>query len=88
MGRSTLVEDFNGKRAKIKTADQNYIDTMFVDQRNNSSEKGKKLVICCEGNSGFYEIGIIGTAVKAGYSAVGWNHPGFAESTVRATKFF
>lgn len=47
-----------------------------------SSDKGKYLVICCEGNAGFYEVGIIGAPMKMGYSVVGWNHPGFGESTV------
>lgn len=78
-GRTQLVEGFNGKRAKICTADGNTIDTMFVDNR--KTQKGKTLVICCEGNSGFYEVGIMTTPIKAGYSALGWNHPGFAGST-------
>ncbi|XP_073956136.1 phosphatidylserine lipase ABHD16A [Choristoneura fumiferana] len=79
-GRTQLVEVFDGQRTKLKTADGNEIDTMFVDNRA-QSPKGKILVICCEGNSGFYEIGIMTTPVKAGYSALGWNHPGFAGST-------
>lgn len=65
---------------------------MFVDRRNNSKqETGKKspnsngdiLVVCCEGNAGFYEIGIMTTPLDAGYSVLGWNHPGFGGSTVR-----
>lgn len=63
------------------SADRNEIDTMFVDNRLDSS-KGNTLVICCEGNAGFYEIGIMTIPIKAGYSALGWNHPGFAGSTV------
>ena len=39
-------------------------------------------VICCEGNAGFYEIGAMGTPIDLGYSVLGWNHPGFAGSTV------
>ena len=39
-------------------------------------------MICCEGNAGFYEVGIIGAPMKMGYSVLGWNHPGFGESTV------
>lgn len=80
-GRTTLVENHNGKRARIGTADGNTIDTMFVDNRTRFL-KGKILVICCEGNSGFYEIGIMTTPMKCGYSALGWNHPGFAGSSV------
>ena len=43
--------------------------------------KAKTLVICSEGNAGFYEIGTMGTPIEAGYSVLGWNHPGFAGST-------
>lgn len=75
------MEELGGQRARIGTADQNIIDTMFVDKR--PSAKGKILVICCEGNSGFYEIGLMMPPAKAGYSTLGWNHPGFAGSTVR-----
>lgn len=75
------METYDGKRSKLKTAEGNLLDTMFVDNRKISS-KGKILVVACEGNSGFYEIGIMTTPVKAGYSALGWNHPGFASSTV------
>ncbi|CAB3253417.1 unnamed protein product [Arctia plantaginis] len=48
----------------------------MLSMRNQSlPSQGKILVICCEGNSGFYEFGIMTTPVKAGYSALGWNHP-------------
>ncbi|CAH0716226.1 unnamed protein product, partial [Brenthis ino] len=79
-GRTNLVETYNGKRSKIITCDGNVIDTMFVDNRLDSS-KGRILVVCCEGNSGFYEIGIMTNPIKTGYSAIGWNHPGFGGST-------
>lgn len=39
------------------------------------------MVICCEGNAGFYEIGIMATPISLGYSTLGWNHPGFYGST-------
>jgi hypothetical protein len=39
-------------------------------------------VICCEGNAGFYEVGCMCTPLDAGYSVLGWNHPGFWGSTV------
>lgn len=81
IGRTQLVEEFKGKRAKVKTVDNNIIDTMFVDNRNSQNKDGEMLVICCEGNSGFYEVGIMSSPIKAGYSALGWNHPGFAWST-------
>ena len=45
------------------------------------TEEGKTLVICCEGNAGFYEIGIMATPITCGYSTLGWNHPGFYGSS-------
>ena len=49
---------------------------------NRSTPQGSTLVICCEGNAGFYEVGIVNTPLSAGYSVLGWNTPGFACSTV------
>ncbi|KAG8448649.1 hypothetical protein GDO86_015649 [Hymenochirus boettgeri] len=80
-GQARLVEEYNGKRAKLLACDGNEIDTIFVDRRHLGDDKGSKLVICCEGNAGFYEIGCISTPLEAGYSVLGWNHPGFAGST-------
>jgi len=45
-------------------------------------DNGDILVICCEGNAGFYEIGIMATPLACGYSVLGWNYPGFGWSTV------
>ncbi|ETE58136.1 Abhydrolase domain-containing protein 16A, partial [Ophiophagus hannah] len=72
---------YKGRRAKLATCDGNEIDTIFVDRRDSSEPQGRKLVICCEGNAGFYEVGCISTPLDAGYSVLGWNHPGFAGST-------
>ncbi|XP_077688939.1 phosphatidylserine lipase ABHD16A [Eretmochelys imbricata] len=80
-GQARLVEEYNGKRAKLLACDGNEIDTMFMDRRESSEPHGKKLVICCEGNAGFYEVGCLPTPLDAGYSVLGWNHPGFAGST-------
>lgn len=79
-GRTKLVLDHNARRNKVVTVDNNQIDTIFVD-RNKKGINGSTLVICCEGNAGFYEIGMMGTPVKSGYSVLGWNHPGFYGST-------
>jgi hypothetical protein len=79
-GRSRLIEHNHGERCKVRTIDNNDIDTMFIDRRN-STQHGNTLVICSEGNAGFYEIGIMITAIEAGYSTLGWNHPGFGGST-------
>uniref|UniRef100_A0A8C4SVT7 Abhydrolase domain containing 16A, phospholipase n=1 Tax=Erpetoichthys calabaricus TaxID=27687 RepID=A0A8C4SVT7_ERPCA len=80
-GQIRLVEEFGGQRAKLLACDGNEIDTIFVDRRKIQGERGKKIVICCEGNAGFYEIGCMNTPLEAGYSVLGWNHPGFAGST-------
>ncbi|EDW34767.1 GL12842 [Drosophila persimilis] len=80
-GRAKLVEDDNGIRYKIKTIDSNEIDTLFIDNRGDNVGNGKTLIICSEGNAGFYEVGIMGTPVALKYSVLGWNHPGFAGSS-------
>uniref|UniRef100_A0A8C5QYI1 Abhydrolase domain containing 16A, phospholipase n=1 Tax=Leptobrachium leishanense TaxID=445787 RepID=A0A8C5QYI1_9ANUR len=80
-GQARLVEEYGGKRAKLLACDGNEIDTMLVDRRDTSEPNGQKLVICCEGNAGFYEVGCVATPLEAGYSILGWNHPGFAGST-------
>ena len=47
-----------------------------------TSENGNTLIICCEGNAGFYEGGCMCTPLELGYSVLGWNHPGFLGSSV------
>lgn len=83
-GRQKMIQEHNGVRRKVQTMDDNEIDTMFVDNRLNTSNgtNGKTLVICSEGNAGFYEIGILSTPLDLDYSVLGWNHPGFAGSSV------
>lgn len=78
-GRMDLIKR-GGERYKLLTADNNEIDTMFIDQRNKTSN-GNILVLTCEGNCGFYESGILSTPLNKGYSILGWNHPGFGSST-------
>lgn len=83
-GRTNLIVRYNAKRYLIRTADGNNIDTVFVDRRKSKdSNHGQTLVITCEGNAGFYEIGCMSTPIDAGYSVLGWNRPGFGESSVR-----
>lgn len=48
-GRATLFEDTHGKRYKLKTIDNNEIDTFVVDNRKKNKENGNTLVICSEG---------------------------------------
>ncbi len=63
------------------------LDFEFSDNSDNynsrlNSNNGKYLVICCDGNASFYEIGMLQTALDNGFSVLGWNYPGFAQSTV------
>uniref|UniRef100_A0A672HNS5 Uncharacterized protein n=1 Tax=Salarias fasciatus TaxID=181472 RepID=A0A672HNS5_SALFA len=80
-GQARLIEEFDGQRNKLVACDGNEIDTMFVDRRKDGGRKGRTLVICCEGNAGFYEVGCMNTPLEGGYSVLGWNHPGFGGST-------
>lgn len=80
-GRMNLIEK-NGTRAKVLTRDGNEIDTMFLDRRGDENGgAGNTLVIGCEGNAAYYEVGCVGTPLKAGHSVLGWNHPGFFGSS-------
>jgi hypothetical protein len=56
---------------------------MLVDRRADSSVNLNStfLVISSEGNAGFYEIGVMSSPLEAGFSVLGWNHPGFGGST-------
>ncbi|CAL8113770.1 unnamed protein product [Orchesella dallaii] len=81
--REKLVIEKRGKRVKISANSQHAnvtIDAMVFDNRDRGGV-GKICVICCEGNAGFYEIGMLGGALSEGYSVIGWNHPGFGGST-------
>lgn len=81
-GRARLVQKFHGQRFKLITKEGNELDSMFVDRRRSlDNPDGKYLVVCCEGNAGFYEYGTMFTPLDLGYSVLGWNHPGFAGST-------
>ena len=80
-GRAQLVMEKSGQRSKVVSSDGNSLDTMFFDRRGKNGEKGDILVISCDGNAGFYEIGVMGTPIEMGYSVLGWNHPGFGGST-------
>ena len=73
-GRAQMVGR-GGKRFKVVASDANSIDTMFFDRRPVGGGKGDTLVISCDGNAGFYEIGVLGTPLEMGFSVLGWNHP-------------
>ena len=48
-------------RARLLAVGGNTIDCMFVDKRGSPdvTAKGNKVVICCEGNAAFYELGMM-----------------------------
>ena len=80
-GRAQQILEKGGKRFKVVASDGNIIDTMFFDRREKGDSFGQTLVISCDGNAGFYEIGVLGTPLEKGFSVLGWNHPGFGGSS-------
>uniref|UniRef100_A0A667ZKF5 Abhydrolase domain containing 16A, phospholipase n=1 Tax=Myripristis murdjan TaxID=586833 RepID=A0A667ZKF5_9TELE len=79
-GQARLIEEFDGTRNKLVACDGNEIDTMFVDRRRDGGRNGKTLVICCEGNAGFYEVGCMNTPLEGEQSSE--KHPGLVETGV------
>lgn len=65
----------DAQRNIIKTECNNYVDTLIWDRRG-KTQFGNTLVICFEGNAGFYEVGIASTPNALLYSVLGWNTPG------------
>lgn len=70
------------QRVKLRTSDNNDIEAFYKDNRRSSDAHGQILVICCEGNAGFPELGNPKIPLEKNYSVIGWNHPGFGGSTV------
>jgi len=54
----------------------------ICSRHSNINSLNPKLIICTEGNAGFYEVGIMSSAIETHHSVLGWNHPGFGYSTV------
>uniref|UniRef100_A0A5K3FKD0 AB hydrolase-1 domain-containing protein n=2 Tax=Mesocestoides corti TaxID=53468 RepID=A0A5K3FKD0_MESCO len=77
----SLRATYNIRRVGLITREGLFVESFYADRRKDESEKGKILVICCEGNVGFAEIGIVSTPLTAGYSVLAWNHPGFGSSS-------
>uniref|UniRef100_A0A674MSV8 Abhydrolase domain containing 16A, phospholipase n=1 Tax=Takifugu rubripes TaxID=31033 RepID=A0A674MSV8_TAKRU len=74
-GQAKLIEEFDGQRNKLSACDGNEIDTMFVDRRRVGGQNGQTLVICCEGNAGFYEVGCMNTPLEGEQSCGSWPSP-------------
>lgn len=52
---------------------------IFFDRREPFPDQ--PLIICCDGNGGYYETGICQTPTGMDYSVLAWNPPGFSESS-------
>lgn len=82
--RNKIDTLFVDQRNTIRYNPNKNINTLGSDSNSAFSENnGKYLVICCDGNASFYEIGCFQIPIENGYSALGWNYPGFGQSTVR-----
>uniref|UniRef100_A0A1I7U3H3 AB hydrolase-1 domain-containing protein n=1 Tax=Caenorhabditis tropicalis TaxID=1561998 RepID=A0A1I7U3H3_9PELO len=76
--RKLLVQNKQGQRVWIETSEGDILDAMFL---RGTPSKSENLVICFEGNAGFYEIGVMNSPAQLGYTTLGFNIPGFGEST-------
>ncbi|VDP38964.1 unnamed protein product [Schistosoma mattheei] len=86
------IYQYNIQRIGLSTREGEFVEAFYADRRIKSSSKsispeqddlnGEILVLCCEGNGGYPEIGTPWVPLERGYSVLGWNHPGFGESTV------
>lgn len=80
--RNFMVSTKQGQRAWLRSTEGDLVDTMFIRGDDDNPEKRNQvLVISCEGNAGYYEIGIANTPSQLGYSVLGWNQPGFGQSS-------
>ncbi|KAI6176790.1 AB hydrolase-1 domain-containing protein [Aphelenchoides bicaudatus] len=77
--RLKLILEMNGERWQIQSTDGNIIDGILFNRREPFPDA--PLIICCDGNGGFYETGILKTPAEMNYSVLGFNPPGFSEST-------
>ena len=51
-----MIMTKGAKRRKVVTSDGNFIDTIFFDRRQSTTEKGNTLVISCDGNAGKFKL--------------------------------
>ena len=63
-----LSLQYDAHRARLLAADGNQLDCMFVDRRGSPDvhARGNRLVICCEGNAAYYELGLLEVPAKGG----------------------
>lgn len=65
----------------MKASDGNIIDGILFDRREIFPDR--PLVICCDGNGGFYETGILKTPTDMNFSVIGWNPPGKKRNQIK-----
>ena len=65
------VPQYDAHRARLLAADGNELDCMFVDRRGSPDvhARGNRLVICCEGNAAYYELGLLEVPAKGIFSS-------------------
>ncbi|TPP57727.1 Abhydrolase domain-containing protein 16A [Fasciola gigantica] len=92
-GRDRLRRHYGIRRVGLLTRDADFVEAFFADRRGSTSSaaditlsghgdsKGEIMIICCEGNGGYPEIGTPLVPLEQGYSVMAWNHPGFGAST-------
>lgn len=73
---------FTGSKDTSRFGTLSQLDDSDNNNNYSSEENGKYLFICCDGNASFYEVGCFAIPIEKGYSCLGWNYPGFGESTV------
>eukprot|EP00127_Corallochytrium_limacisporum_P005851 Clim_evm16s213 gene=Clim_evmTU16s213 len=82
------VKPMGFNRCRIRTALGFDIDCAYLDRRKGATDHGSEsdasrastLCVTCEGNASFYEMSVMGTALRAGHSILAWNHAGYAGS--------
>jgi len=57
---------FNGARNNFAT-----LDSTNTSINNTNDSNGNYLVICCDGNASFYEVGIFQIPIERGFSTLG-----------------
>uniref|UniRef100_A0A0R3T1E7 Abhydrolase domain-containing protein 16A n=1 Tax=Rodentolepis nana TaxID=102285 RepID=A0A0R3T1E7_RODNA len=75
-----MRNSFSVRRVGLITREGLFVESFYIDRRNDDTETGNILVICCEGNTSYSEIGIVSVPLNEGYSVLAWNHPGFGSS--------
>ena len=80
--RNKIDTMFIDQRNRIRYSERSNITTFDdIIPSGNNSQNGNTLFICCDGNASFYEVGCVQAPIENGFSVLGWNYPGFAEST-------